>query len=128
MHETIDGEVVVVDLNKGLYFSIDGVGAVVWGMVVGGSTVADILDWGTTAFPAEASAAGEISAFVDDLKAKGLVADAADPVPVTEAENPPAPATYATPVLNMYSDMEELLLLDPIHEVSDDAGWPHAPA
>jgi hypothetical protein len=26
-------------------------------------------------------------------------------------------------LLNKYSDMQELLLLDPIHDV-DDAGWP----
>jgi hypothetical protein len=26
----------------------------------------------------------------------------------------------------VYADMEELLLLDPIHDVSDDVGWPHA--
>ena len=30
---------------------------------------------------------------------------------------------YSPPVLNSYTDMEELLLLDPIHDV-DQAGWP----
>jgi hypothetical protein len=32
--------------------------------------------------------------------------------------------SWAEPVLDKYTDMQELLLLDPIHEV-DDAGWPH---
>jgi hypothetical protein len=127
VHETIDGEVVVVDLDKGLYFSIDGVGALVWGMVIGGRTVAEILAWGTEAFT-ETTAVDDIGAFLEDLKEKGLVVEATEPVAVADDDLPAAPAAYATPALHMYSDMEELLLLDPIHEVSDDAGWPHAPA
>jgi hypothetical protein len=30
---------------------------------------------------------------------------------------------YSPPKLSAYTDMQELLLLDPVHEV-DDAGWP----
>lgn len=30
---------------------------------------------------------------------------------------------FETPALHKYSDMQDLLLLDPIHEV-DDTGWP----
>ena len=127
VHETIDGEVVVVDLDKGLYFSIDGVGAQVWGMVVDGRTVAEILAWGADTLPA-ATAVDDIGAFIDDLKRRGLLVEAAEAVAVADGDLPAALATYAPPTLQMYSDMEELLLLDPIHEVSDDAGWPHAPA
>ena len=32
---------------------------------------------------------------------------------------------YASPELQAYTDMKDLLLLDPVHEV-DDAGWPEA--
>jgi len=38
----------------------------------------------------------------------------------------PVTIAYAPPVLETFSDMQDLLLLDPIHEV-DDAGWPMAP-
>jgi hypothetical protein len=31
--------------------------------------------------------------------------------------------SFNLPLLHKYSDMQELLLLDPIHDV-DDAGWP----
>jgi hypothetical protein len=33
------------------------------------------------------------------------------------------PARFVEPALNKYTDMQELLLLDPVHEVSE-AGWP----
>jgi hypothetical protein len=31
---------------------------------------------------------------------------------------------YTKPVLNKYTDMQQLLLADPLHEVQE-AGWPH---
>ena len=33
---------------------------------------------------------------------------------------------FTNPVLEKFTDMAELLLLDPIHEV-DDSGWPNKP-
>jgi hypothetical protein len=33
---------------------------------------------------------------------------------------------YKIPVLNKYTDMQELLLLDPIHDVNAQ-GWPESP-
>lgn len=35
----------------------------------------------------------------------------------------PSPVPFEPPVLEKYTDMQDLLLLDPIHEV-DDTGWP----
>jgi hypothetical protein len=32
---------------------------------------------------------------------------------------------FVTPCLQKYTDMEELLLIDPIHEI-DEVGWPSA--
>jgi hypothetical protein len=32
---------------------------------------------------------------------------------------------FQPPVLESYSDMQDILLLDPIHEVDDKAGWPN---
>jgi hypothetical protein len=43
-----------------------------------------------------------------------------DPEPLTAAA-----AITAAPVLEKYTDMQELLLLDPIHDV-EEAGWPKA--
>ena len=31
--------------------------------------------------------------------------------------------SFEAPILHKYTDMQDLLLLDPIHEV-DEAGWP----
>ena len=48
----------------------------------------------------------------------GEDAAAVSPMPAHQARG-----AYRTPVLSIYTDMQDLLLLDPIHDV-DQAGWP----
>jgi hypothetical protein len=64
---------------------------------------------------------------VEELVAESLI------VPLSSAPTPasgktPAPVEPGTPfvppVLERYTDMQELLFLDPIHDV-DESGWPH---
>jgi hypothetical protein len=127
MHETIDGEVVVIHLDSGTYYSFDAVGAHVWEALATGATLEALVESVVARYRGdpEAIAAG-VGAFVERLREESLVV--VDPL----AGEPAAPAPpaapseiYAAPVLQKYTDMEQLLLLDPIHEV-EDAGWPNA--
>lgn len=130
VQETIDGEAVIINLETGRYFSLDGAAAQAWQGVVAGLDPAEIarhlaLGWAAPAAAIEAAVAG----FLAEVQAEGLVrpATAEDPVPV-----PPPPAAAAAPLpfaglgLRRYDDLEELLLLDPVHDV-DETGWPHQP-
>jgi Coenzyme PQQ synthesis protein D (PqqD) len=126
VHETIEGEVIIVNLDKGLYFSTDGVGACIWAMIVAGRTADEILLWAKDALDAGHEVAADVAEFLDDLRENELVRVIAETPEGGDFDLPAAPATYAKPTLHVYADMEELLLLDPIHDVSDDAGWPHA--
>jgi len=122
-HERVDDEVIVVNLQTGAYFSFRGVAADVWSLLTDGVDVDAI-----AAHLAETGAAdvavvrADVAAFADQLAAQGLlvVSDAAAP---TEVVWPHGRGEYEKPVVEKFEDMEELLLLDPIHEV-DDAGWP----
>lgn len=125
VHEAIEGEVMIVNLDKGLYFSTDGVGASIWAMIVAGRTADEILLWAKDALDAGDVVAADVAEFLDDLRENELVRDVAETPEAGDFDVPAAPATYEKPALNVYADMEELLLLDPIHDVSDDAGWPH---
>jgi hypothetical protein len=124
VHETIEGEVIIVNLDKGLYFSTDGVGACIWAMIVAGRTADEILFWANAAFAAGDAVDTDVAEFIDDLRENELVHGGAE-APEGDFDAPAAPVTYAKPTLHVYADMEELLLLDPIHDVNDDAGWPH---
>ena len=128
VHETIEGEVVIVNLDKGLYFSIDGVGAHIWAMIVAGNSTNEIRAWGTGTFGAVDDVAAEFDEFLADLQGNDLVREVAEAPGGGDIDLSTTPAAYEKPALHVYADMEELLLLDPIHDVSGEAGWPHAAA
>mgnify|MGYP000727867547 CR=1 FL=1 len=125
VHETIDGEVVIVNLDKGLYFSTDGIGAVIWSRIHAGHSLADLGSW-ATGLAGTPEVPEELGAFVTKLLDRDLVE------PVSEAiiggEPLADPPEWSTPELQVFSDMEDLLLLDPIHDVEETAGWPNATA
>ena len=68
--------------------------------------------------------AGPVRALVDELVAEGILvaAQANGNDPAGEPE--PSSRPYEDPKLGKYTDMQELLLLDPVHEV-DESGWPN---
>jgi hypothetical protein len=121
--EVIDGEAIIMDLRSGNYFSADGSGALVWQAIAEGCGREAILAWAADAFDAEpARLTADIDAFIAQLTQHGLVevedAAASSPTPASLVRG-----AYRTPVLSIYTDMQDLLLLDPIHDV-DEAGWP----
>ncbi|MBI5948603.1 MAG: PqqD family protein [Chloroflexi bacterium] len=123
--ESVDGEALIVNLETGAYYSATGVGDAIWTLLAEGAGVAAIVNAITARYPA--AAAGEsVHAFLAELVEEGLAVGDSGAEPSTAA---PAgvslPAAFTAPVLQKYTDMQDLLLLDPIHEV-DDTGWPSA--
>lgn len=120
IHETIDEEVVIINLDKGHYYSLDGCGAWIWKALVTGLPPTTIAE----AFDGEQETIGvAVSELVAELESESLIVAADAGAAIGEMEAPTAP--FEAVKLQRYSDMEELLLLDPIHEV-DEQGWPHA--
>lgn len=127
--EIIDGEVVIMNLTSGNYYSSDGVGAVVWGWIDEGKTVSDIERLALERYDAsEEDVTAALTAFFDRLIEEKLVREtttvpSAAALPGRDRDAGAAREHFATPELHVYSDMQDLLLLDPIHDV-DEAGWP----
>ncbi|MCC7361697.1 MAG: PqqD family protein [Anaerolineales bacterium] len=123
VHETIEGEVVIINLDNGAYYSLDQAGAALWGELEGGAGTSDLaayLEAHYAVSAAEAEAA--VNAWVAALIAEELVRRAGPAAPrpaLTSSQRSP----FVTPALNKHTDMQDLLLLDPIHEV-DETGWP----
>jgi hypothetical protein len=115
--DLIDGEAVAIDLITGRYHRLRGASAEVWEALIRGATEEEIL----------ASAAGPIdpkslSDFVVSLCEESLLRERSsiDPVAVPAWE----PGMLE---LESFVDLEDILGIDPIHEVDPDRGWPHAP-
>ena len=127
MHEVIDGEAVVVNLENGAYYSLDGVGADLWVQLADGSSLEALVEGvaATYAGERERIAAG-VAAFVRRLQEEHLITAS----PGTDESRREIAVTaapvrvYSDPILQKYTDMEQLLLADPIHEV-EQSGWPN---
>ena len=125
--ETVDGEALVMDMVRGNYYSCDGASAVVFNGLKQGldaDAAADLLVGAYGIAPEQA--ATDVAAFVATLLAEELFVEAADrEAPSTPVGPAPAPTgTYDGLRLERFTDLADLILLDPVHDVSE-AGWPH---
>jgi hypothetical protein len=116
--EVIDGEVVAIDLASGRYYSLEGAAARAWNAVARGADLDGIA--AEVADEAGLSAADvlpDVEAFLGELSAERLI----------EGGNGATPSLgpgRVSLVLHRYTDMQDLILIDPIHDV-DETGWPN---
>lgn len=131
--ETIDGEVIIVNLEKGYYYSLLGTGATVWSKILEQTDADRVIQEMSQDYEGGAE---EITTAIDEffnhLQQEELIVSVSDlPVdqtliPPVERSNVPNKPHFKKPILEKFSDMADLLLLDPIHEVDVEAGWPNA--
>lgn len=121
--EVFDGEAIIINLDTGNYYSLLGTATYIWEALATGHTVETVSE-ALTRNASGSHAQTEVAAFIDTLLTEGLiVTDASTNV---RAPLEPAPIVYVLPQLNKFTDLQTLLLLDPIHEVEEE-GWPRAP-
>jgi hypothetical protein len=128
-HETIDGEAVIINLDSGNYYSLVEVGSFIWGLVEKGASPSEVQDLVVQTYQGDATDIGRgVQELLDQLQQENLIvpadgAGALDRTQVTPSNNSHEKPSFNPPLLHKYSDMQELLSLDPIHDV-DEAGWP----
>ncbi len=128
--ENFDDEIVIVNLASGNYYSIDTLGAEIWSMLESGFTAGEILLHLSRIYDGSAKdIETAVAEFIQRIIAENLIV----PDPAVSAEEKASGNSehqprrvFTAPVLNKYTDMQELLLVDPIHEV-DETGWPNIP-
>ena len=133
-YEIIDGEVVIINLESGAYYSMDKTGAQIWDFIDNGLSKGKIVQELDRLYQGDSlEIERAVDGLLDELQQEHLIipGDALEvQVPHGADENGNVLSNgnkpiFEQPILQKYTDMQELLLLDPIHEV-DEAGWPHA--
>ena len=126
--EESEHEVVVVNLITGVYYFLTGTGAFAWIAIQSGASTEDVATQLRTVAPAETDAESDLAAFVNQLVELELLVPPTGEV----AREHQAPvlskyvvAGYLAPALESYADLQDILLLDPVHDVDAD-GWPSA--
>jgi Coenzyme PQQ synthesis protein D (PqqD) len=126
--EAFEDETVLINLDSGNYYSFSGSGALIWDRIVRGDSVGSVIENLQERFRGRDGIASAVDDFVRELAEENLIIEdssrAAKNVKQERIEIG-ALTQFERPVLQKYSDMQDLLLLDPIHEV-DETGWPHA--
>jgi hypothetical protein len=128
--ETIDEETIIINLTTGNYFSLKHSGSAIWAGIQQSVKVADMAALVRSQFDAaNHDVEPEIAALVERLIAEDLIrhkdgpASALGTSSVGDAHRQP----YLPPLLDKFTDMEAMLLLDPVHDV-DEQGWPQVPS
>ena len=132
IHETIDGEAIIINLMSGRYYSLQGTAVHIWNLVEQRVAVAEIIQWMTDFYKAtDVDMRQAVVEFLDQLKEEDLIRTSVRPEPES-SDSPDVPVApdseagipgFGVPVLHTFTDMQDLLLLDPIHKV-DESGWP----
>ena len=124
--EVFEGEAVLVNLATGFYFALNADATRVWRALAAGTSWEDVAAEAAAESGADAAAVRPVvTAFLAELAGHALVTLDGD-VP---APGPALADVAFAPALQAFSDMEDLLLLDPIHDIDvDGTGWPQAPA
>ncbi|MTJ11800.1 PqqD family protein [Anabaena sp. UHCC 0187] len=134
VHEMIEGEVVIVNLDGGEYYSLVTVGADIWEKLARGLSRGEILAEMVSCYDSNSETiATAVNNLITELQRESLISiDATDSENQTHTNNDDLPTQaieklkFEPPTLNKYTDMEELLALDPIHDVEPEMGWPSA--
>ena len=118
--ETIEGETILIDSEKGVLLLLSGSAPWIWDRFTGGAN-RDALVAAVAAGFGDAAAA-EVAAFIDSMLAIGLLS----PCHEVGADATALPDAFATPAMETFEDISEIIMMDPIHEVDPNAGWPNA--
>ncbi len=117
--DIFDGEYIIANLDTGLYYSVQGTAVYLIASLPfqdPSLVIANLKE----AFPEHAaSIEEELTAIVKELLSEEIMVPAGN---ATAAAMPAPPAAYAPGKFNRYADMQDLLMLDPIHDV-DENGW-----
>ena len=129
VHETFEDEVVVINMISGSYFSLNATGLEIWALLEQNHSLQSVVNAMQSKYEGEPDTIQlAVEKLVGELCDEDLIVALA-PAPLQNSASPCVSgeerAAFVAPTIAKFTDMQELLLLDPIHEV-DEAGWPFA--
>jgi len=118
-----DGVAIIINSETGIYYGMNGFGTSVFENILAGASAEEIITSLKAMPTAPADIEIRVKAFIKDMVAFGILLEGAtDGTPVAlDAEV--AGADQFVMTVQEFSDAQELLLADPIHEVKNEMGW-----
>ncbi|MFK7845250.1 MAG: PqqD family protein [Rhodothermales bacterium] len=121
--EQFDNETVIIDLETGLYFAVSDSGTMILNSLLDGK---DIDELQSAIHNNELITSDMINSFISSLVEHKIL---------RELEHSPTANTSSNeefnlgdcqeiPTVEVYKDLADLVMADPIHEVDENVGWP----
>ena len=124
--ERFDDEVIAINLNRGTYYSLNPTAATIFELAAKQPTLEEVVAELSGRYDGCADdMESHIVRFMTELESEGLIgrshtrSETAPPIlpPLSEK------VAFLAPAFTVHRDMQDLFLLDPVHEVGE-AGWP----
>ena len=111
----IDGDAVLVNLATGVYYSLDGTAGTIWQMIEQEQSVGAIAAQLASAHDvSEEQSLADVQNLIEQLLKEDLIVKAENAgAPSATPEAPGERTAYVAPQMSVYTDMSDLLALDP---------------
>jgi len=126
--EDFEDGTVLINFLTGKYFAFNDFGGALWRMSSNGVSIAELIDiipsMAMQDVPSPEIVARDVSEFFHILIEHRLLAELhTEDMRIEPAIGKPV-ARYEAPAVQIFDDLADLILLDPIHDVNEQLGWP----
>lgn len=111
--EEFDSDLVVLNLASGQYFGLNEAAADIWKALMKGGDL--------EMFEIDAGLSDSVEQYIIRLQELGLVVPSEIPCDALICR------VSAAPTIDVYDDLSDLIMADPIHDVDAQEGWPQLP-
>lgn len=116
--KVLDGEAIMIDLAKGIYYSLGGIGGRIWELIESERSPAEIAATIGDEFDVAGDRArSDVERILRELLSEGVIRSAPGGEGIAQPTEPTARLVakqpYETPKLSVYRDMADLLALEP---------------
>ncbi len=124
--EEFDGEFVLINFARGTYFSLRHTAVDAWRQFRNGASPAAVAERIGARFPlAAGDARAQLERCIQTLIDEELLCETDARGACVEDWSSPI---WAAPAVEVFSDLKDLIVLDPVHEVDAASGWPRRAA
>lgn len=125
VYEVLNTEVIAIDFDTGNYYALVHVAKQIWQLIEQGATPSQIALKLANHYHREVDlVSADVNHFIEQLLRAGLLEKRVEAMgEIPECRMAAHGLDYAAPQMQQYTDVQSLLLLDPIHEVAE-VGWP----
>jgi len=120
--ERLSGDVIAVNLSSGTYFSLSGVAADIWSAFTSGAPEDKCAEALETVYGSPLPM-DEVDALLRECMRYELIEAVAPSAAVVELPDDCQRQAWSPPALEVFDDLQDLILVDPIHDTSA-LGWP----